>query len=551
MSRPAQFYSYNIASDGQLERIGAIPRLLREIAGADTTLFDTWSLNQAANNQQRMALQITARHNIDGTVIEVDAPAAATRTIRRRHRGSNASSDSDFQPPPPARRRRLQEDETDTPVEARQAFIAKLSAFKDKWNKAFPDTPCVECGTLLLPRHRKTASRDVNHVYGITRVFSIEVADPIVVLCKTCFTDPQPPIDVGEQPQCIAALPLRSTKFLSPFQLDSNLGRTSGYKITATPFTYRTLTGRMTWRTQNPRAIALYSGVLGAWLESSRHNRHDRDHDVALLEICRDWLLENNPVFQRHEVRANIQVPDPLPLIQLINDHREERRPANRPDVVLDPHQYDPETWNEDFRYDRLPVGRISGSHRAGDLPSLSRKDPAAEVMLFSHIYPYGKGQWIEQPIGVNGRRGYTQYMDVKRKLNSINPVFRLDYYWAGWAYQEMETRRIHQNNFRMVNNRTRQSIDQRLPQHQLLQQSAYGTFSIINEAITNVIPGSIRTSETYFHEKEAMINSLTQAVGLPSLFITNTFNDRSVTPSPCYIDVTALLNSANSLFYA
>lgn len=534
MPRPAHFYSYNIASDGQLRTLNAIPQRLRDIAGDNPTLFDTWSLNQAMNNEERMALRITARHNVAGTVIEVDIPAPPLGPRRRRRRGSDASSDSDFYVPPPARRLRRQEDEIHTPVEARQAFIAKRAAFKQKWNKAFPDTPCVECGTLLLPRHRRTATRNLDHVYGITRVFDIEVTDPIVVLCKTCFRNPQPPIDVGVQPQCIADLPLRSTKFLSPFQLDSNLGRTSGYNLGATPFTYRTLTGKMAWRTQNPRAIALYSGVLGAWLESSRHNRHDRDHDIALLERCRDWLLENNIVFQRHEVLANIQVPDPLPLIQLINDHREERRPANRPDVVLNPHEYDPETRNEDFRFDRLPIGRVAGSHRAGDLPELSRRDPASEVLLFSHLYPYGRGQWIEEAVvQETGRRIYTQFMDVKRKLNSINPVFRLDYYWPGWAYQEMETRRIHQNNARMVNNKTRQSIDRRLPQFHLLQQSAYGTFSITNEAITTVIPGSIRTSETYFHEKEAMINSLTQSVGLPSLFITNTFNDRSVTPAP------------------
>lgn len=541
MPHAAQFYSYNIASNVQIERFQLLRQPLQGLANDNPGLFNTWALNQAINHQDGMAQRITARHDINGTVIEVDAPAGAVGIGRRRRRRSDALSDSDFDIYLPARRRRRQEDPVDTPVEARQAFVAKQAAFKGKWNKAFPDTPCVECGTLLLPRHRKNATRNVDHVYGITRVFNIEVTDPIVVLCKTCFTDPQPPIDVGEQPPCIAALPLRSTKFLSPFQLDSNLGRTSGYNLSATPFTYRTLTGRMAWRTQNPRAIALYSGILGAWLESSRHNRHDRDHDVELLERCRDWLLENNPVFQRHDVRANIQVPDPLPLIQLINDHREERRPANRPDIVLDPHQHDPETRNEDFRYDRLPLGRVRGSHRAGTLPYLSRKDPAAEVMIFAHLYPHGRGQWVEEPVQANGRREYTQWMDVKRKLNSLNPVFRNDYYWPGYAYQEMETRRIHQNNFRLVSNRTRQAIDRRLPQHQLLQQSNYGSFSIINEAITTVIPGSIRTSETYFHEKEGMLNSLTQAVGLPSLFVTNTFNDRSVTHAPCFIDITAL----------
>jgi hypothetical protein len=540
MPRAEQFFSYNIASDAQLERIQTIPRQIADIANDNPTLFNTWSLNEAVNNRTGTERRITARHNINGSVIEVDHNPERAQPGRRRRRRSDASSDSDFHISPPAPRRRRQEDPLNIPVEERPAFIAKRTSFKEKWNKAFPDEPCVECGTLLLPRYRKTTTRNIHHVYGITRVFGIAVDEPLVVLCKTCFTDPQPPIDVGEQPECIASLPLRSTKFLSPFQLDTNLGRTCGYNTSAIPFTYRTQTGKMAWRTQNPRAIALYSGVLGAWLESSRHNRYDRDHDVELLERCRDWLLENNPVFQRHDIRANIQVPDPLPLIQLINDHRQERRPANRPDIVLDPFQYDPETRNEDFRYDRLPVGHVVGLRGAAKLPLLFRYDRDVEVLLFPHLYPFGRGQWIEQVVGARGRRQYTYQMDVKRKLNSVNPVFRNDWYYPGFAYQEMESRRIHQNNFRLVNNRIRQAIDRRLPHHQLLQQSNYGTFSVVNEAITNVIPASIRTSETYFHERKAMLNSLVQASGLPSLFITLTFNERSVHYSHCYINKTA-----------
>jgi hypothetical protein len=462
---------------------------------------------------------------VDGTIIEVNAPVEVATAGHRRRRRSDASSDVAFEIGPAPRRRRLEH--LELPLEQRPAFKAKLSSFRERWNWAFPDTPCVECGILLLPRHRKSKIFTAGHIYGITRVFGIPVQGPIITLCNACVDNPRQPIDVGPQPQCITRLPLRSTKFLSVFQLDSNLGRTSGYNLAATPFNYRTLTGRIIWRTQNPRAIALYSGVLGAWLESSAYNRFDRGHNIALLEQCRDWLLQNNPVLQRNDVRANIQVPDPFPLIQLINEHREERRPANRPDIVMDPLQYDPETRNEDFQHNRLTVGRVRGSHRAGNLPELYRSDPDVEVLLFPHLYPYGRGQWVNQPVGENGRREYTQYMDVKMKLNSLNPVFRKDWYWPGWVYQEMEARRINQNNFRMVNNRTRQAIDGRLPQNQLLQQSVYGTFSIINEAITNVIPGSIRTGETYFHEKEAMVNSMRQAIGLPKLFTTLTFNDK------------------------
>ena len=112
----------------------------------------------------------------------------------------------------------------------------------------------------------------------------------------------------------------------------------------------------------------------------------------------------------------------------------------------MNPLQYDSETRNEE--YNRLTLGRIRGSHCAGNMPELFRTDPDVEVLLFPHLYPYGRGQWMQQPLGNNVHREYTQFKDVKVKLNSVNPVFRSDWYCPDWAYQEMEARRINQNNF-------------------------------------------------------------------------------------------------------
>jgi hypothetical protein len=71
--------------------------------------------------------------------------------------------------------------------------------------------------------------------------------------------------------------------------------------------------------------------------------------------------------------------------------------------------------------------------------------------------------------------------MDVKHKLASINRVFRDDWYWPSWSYQEIEITRIFQNTQRLINNKNRTAIDNRMPQHEILQQSNYGTQSIIN----------------------------------------------------------------------
>jgi hypothetical protein len=66
---------------------------------------------------------------------------------------------------------------------------------------------------------------------------------------------------------------------------------------------------------------------------------------------------------------------------------------------------------------------------------TLLRTDPDVEVLCFAHLYPNGKGQFVQGERRENGRFTYTRHMDTKKKLNSYNRAFRDDYYWAAWAY--------------------------------------------------------------------------------------------------------------------
>jgi hypothetical protein len=414
------------------------------------------------------------------------------------------------------------------PTEQQPRFIRKLKTFTDRWNTEFPDTPCVECGTLLLPRHRQSRAFRQDHIYGISKVFGVPVSGEsgAVVLCKECVSSPRPPVDCGKPPPCILALPQRSRKFLSPFKLNVNLGRTTGYNTSAIPFTYRTLTGKVVVNTQNKEAIALYSGCLGAWLEANRDNKWYQGHNQELLSASRDWLLANNAVFQRNDVRAHLQVDVPLPLVHLADDNPEELRPQTRPDFVMNPFQYDPHTRNEDFRYDRLTVGAVLPGLFQEQPPALYRSDPDVEALCFPHLYPYGRGQYKKRLYSGDEVLGCTRYQDTKHKLCSLNSSFRDDWYWPSWAYSEIEATRIFQNNMRLINNKNRQALDNRLPHHHLLQQSSYGQHSIINETITHTIPASIRTGEAFFQGKERLVNSVLAGRGLPHLFITTTFNE-------------------------
>ena len=64
-------------------------------------------------------------------------------------------------------------------------------------------------------------------------------------------------------PEEITSVPLHKKKHLSPIYLYSSLGRISN----SNPYsTYRSLNGDMTY-SRNIRVHALYSGILGAFLE--------------------------------------------------------------------------------------------------------------------------------------------------------------------------------------------------------------------------------------------------------------------------------------------
>jgi hypothetical protein len=60
-----------------------------------------------------------------------------------------------------------------------------------------------------------------------------------------------------------------------------------------------------------------------------------------------------------------------------------------------------------------------------------------------------------------------------------------------------------------------------------LLQQSMFGSWNMIDERVTSTIPGFIYTGDTFFYKAESNINVMLKAFGLSSLFITVTFSER------------------------
>jgi hypothetical protein len=426
-------------------------------------------------------------------------------------------------------------------------FLRLYRQFRKKYDFQFPDTPCAHCGQLLLPRHIEWICFEAQEYYNLTEVLHLPVCQRTrgdrhqVAVCKLCRTKPGAPVNAGPWPSCLLTLPQRSRVFLSPLTLQTSLGRTHSHQAVHNQYTtYRTVTGRMNV-THNTRAIALFSGTIGAYLESSG-NGIDRGHDLVHLETCRAWLLAHNALYARHDVMSELRIP-PLPLADLFDEEDEtEGRPLNRPDIVLNPNVYDAATQDEDYRHFRLPVAAYQNNQR--ETIGLLRSDPATELLLFPILYPHGRGQW-SRPAAEDRVRGKgTRLQDAQRKLNSVISHFRDDHYWPGYIYMEVEAIRIFQNNQRIVSCRIRQYQDRRMPASDLLQQSTYGPWSVINEKLTTAMPNFIRTGDSYFIDNERKIRAMLHTYEIPTLFITLTFSERW----PAYQAFLATTGPASSL---
>ncbi len=425
------------------------------------------------------------------------------------------------------------------------AFMRLYTRFRNKYDLQFPDTPCAYCSQLLLPRNIVWERFKPEYEYPLSLELQIlpnihtKNGRDYVAICKTCKAIPGHINNPGPWPKCLLDLPHRSRMFLSPLTLHTNLGRTQSHQPWNNPYsTYRTITGKMNV-TRNPRAIALFSGLIGAYLESHQ-GRIDSGHDIQLLNKCRRWLLAHNPLFARYDIQAELGI-NPLPTTNLF-DEDAEIRPPNRPDVVLNPDPYDEKTQDEDYRYFRLPVASFQDHNR--QTVGLVRSDPAIELLLFPVLYPHGRGHWVRPAKEDRIRGKNTLLKHVQQKLNCAISHFREDHYWPGWAYMEIEAIRILQNNQRIVSGRTRQALDRRMPAYDLLQQSIYGPWSVINEKLTTSIPYFIRTGSTYFIENERKVNAMLSAYGIPTVFITLTFSEQW----PAYQKILASTGSKNTL---
>lgn len=410
-----------------------------------------------------------------------------------------------------------------------ERFWNTYNKFQSTILKKYPDTPCVYCGRLLYKDKITWITYDSSQVYPIEQVDQIDILTLYsisrqqiikVPSCSSC-AKPQSRFQfprLAKIPNEIEAIPLHHRKFLSPVYLHCSLGRNSGSNSYSE---YRSIIGTMGYSI-NFRALALYSGIIGAYLQpiNSNHISNEEIFNNTLSQAA-TWLSLNNPYLHNYTNILNQRsTTDPFPTATHIpND--DTAPPVNQGDIIVPNINLPNEVHNEDFHYSRLMAGFVHNNDNLS-LP-ISTYDPNLEPLLFPHLFPDGKGHYhdMKKYAQSNENRLETLGKYAKHMILLNDPRFRLDHYWPTYIYLQLEKLRHHQNTQRILH---KKSVDEsyRLPLAiELIQQSNYSNTYHINEDLTIPIPTFIRTGDSYFHEKELHLNSMLQKFGLPTLFIT------------------------------
>ena len=414
-----------------------------------------------------------------------------------------------------------------------QKFTKLLNTFKTSILNQFICASCAFCGRLMYPEKCEWLPYDENFSYPILQARLQEQFDslltfhtrlpPRIAVCLSCKKPSTRyifPI-LHPIPNEIKAVPLSRRMYLSPVFMHCSLGRNSANSAIYSE--YRTLTGTMNF-SKNMRALTLYSGMIGAYLENDIESNSNNNWLDNTLVTAANWLKLHNPFLKSYSQLLDLpgsEMANPFPRASHISDD-DSAPPFLQNDIIVPTSNFNLEIHNEDFHYTHLMAGFLRTPDNT--LLPLSVDDSNLEPLLFPDLFPDGKGHYYDNISNNNNTiRGETYSKYIKQRVLNIDSRFRLHHRWLAWSYLQLEKIRNHQNNQRLWKQRQADKIYQPPTAAELIQKSTYTNANIINESITTTLPTFIRTGDTYFHEKELHINTMISEFGLPSLFITLT----------------------------
>src|SRR5581483_10815695 len=368
----------------------------------------------------------------------------------------------------------------------------------------WPRIACVYCGKLLYPDKADWIFYDPSIIYPLQQKIpdivltfhpdTSRIPELRIPTCNSC-KDPLTRYSfphLSPIPEEIASVPLHKRKYLSPVYLHCSLGRTPN----SNPYSeYRSLVGTMNY-SRNIRAHALYSGIIGAFLEPDNNNNNNNTAEDPIhnetLRRAASWLSQNNPYLRPFAHILSSQPSDhqnrnnPFPRARHIQSDTQ-APPVNTRDIIIPNYDFPNEVHNEDFHYTRLMAGFVQESENLR-VPILTH-DPNLEPLLFPDIFTDGKGHFHDTSLEQDNETCYETYGKyIKQRLMNFDPRWRLHHYWPSWSYLQLEKLRHHQNTQRLLRQAqltNSNSNNQNLPSARaLLRPSAYTPYNIIDENI-------------------------------------------------------------------
>ena len=202
-------------------------------------------------------------------------------------------------------------------------FFKFLNKFQSDLDQSFPRQSCCFCGILLFPCLVQWTDFHETENYFLETLLGLPLyrknpsnQSSQIFICGRCKKSPQCPPNCKNFPFSIFQW---SQMFLLPLTLQTSLGQTqSAANSWNLSSTYWTVTGKLlilllSWKniyiniyqlgvinvTQNYRAQALYTGILGAYLALLEHHI-DKNQDASLLTQAASWLWTHNYLIQQY-----------------------------------------------------------------------------------------------------------------------------------------------------------------------------------------------------------------------------------------------------------
>lgn len=416
------------------------------------------------------------------------------------------------------------------------------------WFRFIMERPTICCGICSIVLYKDEAKwRDwphdvplplfethANHVvYRNGRLSVCNICKSLSVAAAVAKANE---LDLRPQPSEVRVLTHAERRQISVLKLYCALSR-RGPKESA----YQRFRGNSSL-SSNFRAWSYYAGTAGQFIEPATRGSDEisfarlrraiiwlKRNNKLLRHVQKSWIIKNNDnfiyiscfhirhipapgatldwYFQRAQKYNNVALVDGQ--VRGTNPFSGEQVESAGWRVDMNHEGLDPrETGDEDFLFGRIPAGEeiVNGLKIVR-----SWAYEHVEPKVFPDLYPYGSG-YIEF-----GRNGVA--MKVRRRLQSIDPRWRMEPFYMILAHDLQEQAKVRFERTRVLRNNAATSGT---TAKDILTTSTYDTNkTILDQLKTTAVPKYIRGHSRYWSLIRGDALTMVAAKGPPSLFMT------------------------------